>query len=558
MAPNTSLRTRAFAALAAFVAAVLVLSGCSGTGAAAGGRLVSIYSGNPGTLTNNFNPFASAVANGANGGILGALYEPLFYYNTAKNEPPKPWLGTAYTVSADALTYSVTLRDKVKWQDGQPFSAADVAYTYNLLKDKPALNLYGLKIASAIATDSTHVTIKLSAPDVPNENRLLGLTFIVPEHLWKAIADPATNTNPKPIGTGAFSFGQFTPQSFTLLKNAKYYEPGKPSVAGLRFVTSTGNAAALNSLNAGQIDWAGIALQDVKKSFVDKNPRFHKFTSIPADIKALFLNLSKAPFNDLAFRQALSLAVDRNAIIQQAFGGTDTVVNPTSLLSPRDDAYISPAYKGKTLETNVQKANQLLAAAGYRKDAAGHLLGKNGVPISFKIKTVSGYTDTITANQLLVQDFAALGIQATSQEDSLGAYATARQTGDFDVLDDRIPTGPNPFQQFSDSLDSGKSAPIGKAASANFVRFSNPTIDGLLATLAKTTDKAAVAATYQTLGSYFAQNQPYILLSQNGAVTTYRDQYFTGMPTTDNLFANPSNWLPADIGFVARELKPAK
>ncbi len=329
-------------------------------------------------------------------------------------------------------------------------------------------------------------------------------------------------------------------------------------MSGLRFVTSTGNDAALNSLNAGQIDWAGIALQDVQKSFVDKNPKHNKFTSIPADIKALYLNLTKAPFNDRAFRQALSLAINRTAIISQAFGGTDTPANPTSLLTPRDDAYIPAAYKGKTMETNVAQAKQILASAGYRTDSSGHLLGKNGTPISFTILTVTGYTDTITANQLLVQDFAALGIHATSKEDSLGAYSTARQNGDFDVLDDRISTGPNPYQQFSDSLDSTKTAPIGKSADANFVRFRDPAVDRLLDTLRAATDKATVTATYQALGGYFAQNQPYIILSQNGAVTTYRDQYFTGMPTTDNLFANPSNWLPANIGYVARELKPVK
>lgn len=546
-------------ALAALALATVALAGCSSPDPAkpgGEGRLVNIYSGSPGNLANNFNPFVSTVANGANGSILGAVYEPLFYYNTAKNEPPKPWLATEYKVSADALTYDVTLKSGVTWQDGKPFSATDVAYTYNLIKSKPSLNLYGLKIASATATDPTHVTIKLSAADVPNENRLLGLTFIVPEHIWSTITDPETNTNPNPVGTGPFAFGQFTPQSFTLTKNAKYHEQGKPAVAGLRIVTSTGNAAALNSLNAGQIDWAGIALQDVQRSFVEKDPKFNKFTSIPADVKALYLNLTKAPFNDLAFRKALSLAINRDAIIKQAFGGTDTPVNPTSLLSPRDDAFIAPAHAGKTMETDVAKAKQVLTDAGYRTDPAGKLLGKDGKPVAFTIKTVSGYTDTITANQLLVQDFAALGITATSQEDSLGAYSTARQNGDFDILDDRINTGPNPFQQFSDSLDTAKTAPVGQAASSNYVRFSDATIDGLLAKLTAATDKAEVTSTYQALGTYFAENQPYILLSQNGAVTTYRDQHFTGMPTGDNLYANPSNWLPADIGFVAKELKP--
>ncbi len=558
MRPRKSMKMRVAAALAILAATTLAVTGCSGSGTASSARYLNVYSGNPGNLTDNFNPFVSDVAYGANGAILGAVYEPLFYFNSAKNEKPQPWLGTEYTVSPDGLTYTVTLRSGVKWQDGKPFTAADVAYTYTLLKEKPELNLYGLKIADAKAVDDTHVAITLTQPDYPNEYRLLGLTFIVPEHIWKDIPDPAKTTNQKPVGTGAFDFGQFTPQSVTLTANKDYYQEGQPAIPGIRLVTSTGNAAALNSLNAGQIDWAGIALQDVQKSFVDKDPKYNKFTSIPADIKVLMPNLSKAPFDDLAFRQALSLSIDRDAIIKQAFGGTDTPANPTSLLQPRDEAYIPAAYQGKTLDQDVEKAKKTLTDAGYSYDGSGKLLGKDGKPVEFKITTVTGYTDTITANQLLVQDFAKIGVTATPEELSLGAYSTARQNGTFDLLDDRIPTGPNPFQQFSDSLDSAKSAPVGKPANANFVRFSDPTVDGLIAEAGGTNDPATLTSAYQALGSYFAENQPYIILSQNGAVTTYRDQYFTGMPTTDDLWATPSNWLSGNIGYIAKSLKPVK
>ncbi|WP_223694275.1 ABC transporter substrate-binding protein [Leifsonia poae] len=560
MQPRKSKRMRLAAAIATVAAATLIITGCSSSGGSSSGatRYVNVFSGNPGNLTDNFNPFVSDVAYGANGAVLGALYEPLFYFNSAKNEKPQSWLGTEYTVSPDGLTYSVTLRDGVKWQDGKPFTAADVAYTYNLIKANPAINLYGLKIADAKAVDDTHVTITLTQPDFPNEYRLLGLTFIVPEHIWKSIPDPSKTTNTKPIGTGAFSFGTFTPQSVTLVANKSYYQKGEPAVPGIRLVTSTGNAAALNSLNAGQIDWAGIALQDVQKSFVDKDPKYNKYTSIPADIKALLPNLSKAPFNDVAFRQALSLSIDRNTIIKQAFGGTDTPGNPTSLLQPRDEAYIPAAYKGKTLDQNIDQAKKILTDAGYKYDGSGNLLGKDGQPIRFKITTVTGYTDTITADQLLVQDFSKIGVQATPEELSLGAYSTARQNGTFDLLDDRIPTGPNPFQQFSDSLDSAKSAPVGKPANANFVRFSDPAVDKLIAEAGSTNDPAKLTSAYQALGTYFAENQPYIILSQNGAVTTYRTQFFTGMPTTDNLWATPSNWLSGNIGYIAKQLKPVK
>ncbi len=552
-------RLRIAAVIASIAMTALAVSGCASSSGSSqsSSRYVNVYSGNPGSLTDDFNPFASSVYYGANGGILGAVYEPLFYYNTAVNEAPKPWLAKSFTVSPDGMTYDITLRSGVKWQDGKPFTAADVAYTYNLIKDNPVLNLLGLKLAGATATDATHVTIKLTQPDYPDEMALLGETFIVPQHIWSHIKNPSKTLNVDPIGTGAFKFGTFTNQSFTVVKNPDYYQPGEPSVPGIRFVSETGNTGGLDALNAGQVDWAGIALENVKQSFLEKDPKYNKDTVIPGDIKVLVLNLSKAPFNDLPFRQALSLAINRDAIIQQAFGGTDSPANPTSILQPRDSAYIPSAYKGKTMTEDIAQAKQILANAGYKTDSNGHLLGKNGQPITFNISTVTGYTDTITADQLLVQDFAKLGIQATAQQLSLGAYTTDESTGQFDVLDDRLATGPTPFQQFDEAFDYTLSAPIGKDASSDYARFDDPQIQSMLTTLETTNNPATVTSTYQALGTYFAQNQPYIILSQNGDVTTYRDQYFTGWPTTSNLWANPANWIGQNVGYIAKKLKPA-
>lgn len=547
---------RLMAAAAGVAIAALALAGCSSSGSSGStSRYMNIYTGNPGSISQNFNPFSASVYWSPTGTVLGTVYEPLFYFNTAKNEAPQSWLGKSFTVSPDGKTYTVTLRSGVKWQDGESFSASDVAYTYNLIKSNPALNIYGLKLAGAKATDATHVEINLTQPDYTNEFPLLGETFIVPEHIWKSVKDPSKYLNTKPIGTGAFKFGSYTNQSWTVVKNPDYYIKDEPSVPGLRFVSENGNTGGLNALNAGTVDWAGIALTDLQSSFLDKS-KYNQATVIPADVKVLMMNLTKAPFNDVQFRKALSLSVDRDAIIKQAFGGTDTPANPTSLLEPRDSDYIPTAYQGKTMTEDLAQAKKILSDAGYKTDSSGHLLGKDGQPITFKIATVTGYTDTITADQLLVEDFAKLGIQVTPEQLSLGAYSTAQADGDFDMLDDRIATGPTPFQQFNSALNSDLSAPIGKPASANFVRFSDPKVQQLLTDASSTNDPAKLKTAYQELGTYFAENQPYILLSQNGAITTYRNQYFTGMPTKGNLWANPSNWIAQNVGWIAKQLKP--
>lgn len=536
-------------------ASAAAMTACSPSSSSSSGRYVSIYTGNPGAIPDNFNPFSSSVYWSGAGAVLGAVYEPLFYYNTAKAGDPKPWLGKSFTVSDDGTTYEVTLNSGVTWQDGKPFTAADVAFTYNLIRTNPALNIYGLDLASVTATDDTHVTIKLKKPNFPNENALLGEVFIVPQHLWKSVEDPSKYLDTKPVGTGAFEFEKYSSQAYSLKKNPHYYVKGQPSVPGLKLVAEDGNTGGLNALNAGQVDWAGIALTDVKKSFLDKNEH-NKMVVIPADIKVLVPNLTKAPYSDLKFREALSLAIDRDSIIQKAFGGTDTAANPTTLLQPRDEALTPAAYRGKTLTQDLTKAKQILADAGYRTDGSGHLLGKDGKPIVIRLATVTGYTDTITANQLLAEDFEELGIQVKQVQQSLGAYTTARATGDFDLLDDRVSTGATPFDQFNGALNYSLSAPVGKAASNDFARVNDPRVQRLLGQAAATNDEATLKTIYGELGTYWAENQPYIVLSQNGAVTTYRDEHFTGWPTQDDLWANPSNWIAQNVGYVAKQLQP--
>ena len=141
-----------------------------------------------------FNPFNPAV----NSESLGFVYEPLVYVDALKSGAETPMLASSYTWSADQKSIVFTIRNGVKWNDGQPFTAADVAYTFNLMKKNPALDLYalwtGAGLTSVTATGNK-VTMAFNQPAKPYFYNFADQVGIVPEHIFStgdAAAHPDT------------------------------------------------------------------------------------------------------------------------------------------------------------------------------------------------------------------------------------------------------------------------------------------------------------------------------------------------------------------------------
>ncbi|MBU4337559.1 MAG: ABC transporter substrate-binding protein, partial [Actinobacteria bacterium] len=169
-------RRRLALAVGAGVTVALLATGCTGSagGTATGGGttlLAAMDNGSP-TFTRNFNPFSASKRTTAN-----VIYEPLFVPNTLDGTLV-PFLGTAYT-QPDPSTIVVTLRDGVKWQDGQDFSAKDVAFTYQLIKDTPALDTTGAwQNLASVDVDGSTVTFHLSSKNVPAVSIVLNVPIV--------------------------------------------------------------------------------------------------------------------------------------------------------------------------------------------------------------------------------------------------------------------------------------------------------------------------------------------------------------------------------------------
>ena len=163
-----------------------------------------------GSYTNNSNPFGTA---GQNLPSTASIYEPLFFVNAVTGEEV-PLLGTSYRWGEGNLTLTVKTREGVLFSDGEPFSAQDVAFTFNYIREHPELDTAGvwaLGLESVEASDDTTVVFSFTEPNTPLLPDLISLRTVVPEHIWADIADPVQETNENPVGTGPCFLESFCP-----------------------------------------------------------------------------------------------------------------------------------------------------------------------------------------------------------------------------------------------------------------------------------------------------------------------------------------------------------
>ena len=557
MRPTTRRRRDAVAVAVGVIVLTLVAACSGGTAAntattANSTYIFNLYTGATGQFVENFNPFAPSPTHGT----LGMIFEPLMFFNQAKANDVAPLLATKYEFTDQGKTLTFTLREGVKWSDGQPFTADDVAFNFTYRATNPKLNSAGTRLVTATATDATHVVLKYSEPQYVNLWRIAGQTWMVPKHVWESVAEPLTANGTKPVGTGPFTEGTFSPQQYVLTKNTTYWEPGKPKIAGLRYWSFTSNDAATAALGAGQLDWAGLFIPDIDKQYVGRDATNNKYVNNSfLYLTNLIPNLTRAPLNDLAVRQAINVALDRNKIIKLAFSGYGTQPSQAEAVVPLFNDFVSPKYKDTTIPYDAARATSTLDAAGYTKGSDG-IYAKNGKRLSFTIKVITGWSDYISALQIITEELKAVGIEMKTQEGSYQSVVADQASGDFDMVIWNGWGGPSPYFMYNNLLNS-KSVP---PASQNLARWTNATVDAALATIAATPPDQL-----DTLKREFSKIQdevvgqlPYIPLQQSSALAEFRTVNATGWPTADNPYALGLPFSNPDNGIVAKNITPTK
>ena len=504
-------------------------SGSGNTGATTGKTLV-MESSPETAITQAFNPF---VTTGAAWGMgaTGLVYEPLIQFDLAA--PPKyyPWLATAYAWSNGGKTLTFTIRQGVKWNDGTAFTPADVAYTFNLVKSDAAVNIDGLKIDS-VTTSGNTVALTFPTAQYTNLEEIAG-TAIVPQAIWSKAGKAETFADASPVGTGPYKLGSFTPQGFTMVKNPDYWQASLVKVPKVFFPVYTSNTGALSALFSGQIDWTGNFIPGLQKSFVDTSPSTHHYWEAPGGTNSLMPNLNKWPTNQLAVRQAISLAINRNVIAAEGEAGLeDPVLNATGLTLPTFSAWSAPVASMTVSATaDSAAAKQVLQKAGYTLGSNG-FFSKGGKSVTIAITDPSAYTDYAQDDALVAQELRAAGIDATFVGQSTDAWNSDVADGNFQLTSHWSNGGLTPYNMYDGWLDS--SLATGNAATGDYERLNSPTIDAELAALAGAATTAAQAVALAPIAKYVAANLPIIPTTTASEWFEYNSQNYGGWPTQQN------------------------
>jgi peptide/nickel transport system substrate-binding protein len=559
-------RSKVIRAATAGAVALAVLSGCSsspsGSGAKAGGLILNVYTGASGTFIENWNPFSPTGLTD----VQGMIYESLFFFNALKplGTKPEPVLGESYSWNAAGTRLTVKVRDGITWSDGKPFTAADVAFTFNLIHSKPALNTSG-NAPKARVVDARTVVLTFAKPSFVDGPSVLGRTWIVPEHIWKAIADPEKNINKNPVGTGPLTADSFTPQSYTFKRNTAFRDAAKLAVDGLRVYSLSGNQAATDKLLAGQLDWAGIFIPNMRKVLATKPKLSYSVTS--ANPQTVLITCSNAelgctgPQTDVAVRRAVSAAIDREQINQLAYYGEAKPVSPTFGLSDRDAAYIAPEFsKTLPMKADVAGAKRILESDGWRLGADG-IYAKQGRRLSLKVQVTSGYTDYIATLDAMTQQLKKAGIEIVPQQLANAANESSQGLGKFQVAISNLFQGPaaDPYYIYSGFFGSSGTAPVGTSVNpyGNVSRFHNAAVDAAITEAAGTQSPQVKAAAYAKIQKVIVEQIPYIPVLRNVGFAEFNNQRVTGWPTIDDPYASSSPGSVPDNAQVLMRLKPA-
>lgn len=490
----------------------------------------------------NFNPFTqNPNANPAH----GFIYETLLVYNFRQNKI-EYLLSTGFEYSKDLMSITYKIRKGVKWSDGKPLTADDVVFSHEMAKKHQKVDAAGLwhgktpKLKSVEKIDSHTVKFNLTKVDTTIEWYIPNM-YIVPKHIWKDIKDPAMFKNENPVGSGVFTkIKRFNPNQVTVCRNPNYWDAPKPYVNCLRLRQFQGNDQIQAALIRGEIDWGSNFIPDIEKTYVARDPKNNHFWYPAGCTVPLHLNHAKKPLNDLKFRQAMSMALDRKNIVDLATYGYASenphITGIGDFFKTWYNDEINKKYDYLN-EYNPAAAKKLLDEAGYKdKDGDDFRDMPDGSEIKISIMVVAGWTDWVQTVQMITDQLKEVGIKAKTRSVEWGQYADGWTKGNFDAGILWSGTGVSPYRFYEPIFrSSGKGAEFQAGHG-----FFKPEFEALLDAYTKTGDKAEQKQIIDQLQEGFAANLPIIPIFSNPTWYQYSTKRFVGWPSEENPFVNPN------------------
>jgi len=543
--------------------AATACSSSSSGGSGGGGKtssasgVLSIDNESGGNWTCDFNPFNLSDISFS----LGTVYEPLVFVDTLENAKATPWLAQSFAWSNGNKTLTFTIRKGVKFTNGDPLTAADVLYTFNLLKANKTLDINSVwSVLSGVTQSGDQVVMQFKAPAVTYFYYIADQIGIVDPKIWSKISDPTKYPDTNPIGTGPYTVSSktCTPQNIQYQANPNFWKPGLPKVATVNYPAYLTNDSANNVLAQGGAQWGSQFIPNIDKFLAGQPAIKHWFP--PVANVSVFINLTNPVLKDVAVRQAMAYAINRAKASQLGEFGEEPASNQTGIVTPTFSNWLDTAQAakfGNNYAFNPKKAISILEADGYKRGSNG-IFAKNGKPLSFSIINNGGFSDWVNAVNVIVADFKAVGIQLTAQDLSQTTYQAKLYAGQFELGYGSETGGPGPYFELRQWLYSANSAPIGTPAGSNFERFSDQKVDNLINQFPTTTSPSEQQSIVSQLEKVMLTEVPLIPVTESVDWFQYDTSKFSGWPSPSNQYAQPAAYNYPDWEQVMLNLTPTK
>ena len=520
---------------------------------AAAGTSVTISNEQGGTWTCGFNPFSADLVDWS----FGPVYEPLVFVDELKSGAATPWLASKYKWANHNKKITFTIRSGVKWSDGKPLTAADVLYTFQLLKKHAALDLQAVwSVLKSVTRKGDKVTFQFKTAAVPYFYYVAGQTPIVPKHIWKSIKNPITDKIKDPVGSGPYeiSHQSCSPQEMTYHKNGQYWQKGKPKIDTVYYPAYLSNDPANQDLASGKAQWGSQFIPSIKAFYLSKSPDNHYWFPPVANV-SVFINLKNPLLKNVAVRRAMAYAIDRSRVSRIGEYGYEPAANQTGIVTPTFKSWLNKKL-AKKFTYNPTKAKQILTKAGY-KFSGGVFHTKSGKALSFSMVNIGGYSDWVSSAQIVISNLEAIGIKVSASNLSATTYNNDVYTGKYDLAyDGNEAGGPAPYYELRQELYSPNSAPIGKTASSNWERYYNKKVDSLIKAYAATTSSKKQHSIVNQLEAAMVRDVPIIPVTEGVDWYQYNTKAITGWVTKKQPFAKPAAYEVPDWGVMLLHLRP--
>src|SRR3954447_14208087 len=548
-------RHRRVAALAAagLVAATLMAGQLAGGSAQAAGADTTTLTVPADTQMTTFNPFLSYYDGELN--VIGAIYPALTMLDD--NGEPVPYLADSWTTSSDQLTWTFTLHSGLKWSDGEPLTAADAAWTFNLIMHNPvAATSNGSLVAnfkSVTAPDDTTLVITTKKPQA----NMLYLSVpvsgipIVPEHIWKDhVADlkKYRNMDLPVVGYGPFVLTGFKTNQFAEMTANKDFFLGAPhydKVVTNYFSNSDAQAAALTS---GEMDQVGgltpaqYNAMSSKSDVMTYQTEASGWTAVEINSGAKTrsgkpIGTGNPILKDIKVRQAIALGINRDELVTKVLDGNGIV--GAGYLPPGYPQFFWKPSSSEALDYDPARAKQMLDDAGYKMGSNGVRVAPDGKHLEFRLGIHSDDATDAAIAPYLKEWMADIGIKLDVNAMSFDQLNNNLAKGDWDILMDGWSTGPDPTYLLS--IQTCGTLPEDNGSNGNTdAFFCNPQYDKLYAeqqTQFTADERAATIADMQKI--LYANNADIILFYKNGLSAMRTDQvagYLQGSEDTKGFY----------------------